>query len=130
MTNIPSWQYAPFLEGDGTQTRDFSNVENVVVQANILAAARTKRFAGEAFNIAQGQAFSLLECKALLERLSGKALNLATRPPRVGDVKHTLADISAAQAALNYQPTTDFEQQVQAMAEWYRTSYPATTDKG
>lgn len=118
--------YKPFLEDDGTQTRDFCFVDNVV-QANVLAATRQQKFTGEAFNIAQGQSVSLLECKDLLERLSGKILNLELRPPRVGDVKHTLADISRAQAELKYQPTTDFEEQVRQMTEWYKTHYPVST---
>jgi nucleoside-diphosphate-sugar epimerase len=117
--------YKPFLEDDGAQTRDFCFVDNVV-QANVLAATRQKKFTGEAFNIAQGQSVSLLECKDLLERISGKTLNLESRPPRVGDVKHTLADISRAQAELKYQPTTDFEKQVTHMAGWYKRCYPGS----
>jgi UDP-glucose 4-epimerase len=130
-TVLSAWLYSlyvspktqPFLEGDGTQSRDFCFVDNVV-QANILAATSKQRFAGEAFNIAQGQATTLLEVKTLLEKITGKKLDLDMRPPRVGDVMHTLADISAAQKVLGYKPATDFKAQVTAMAEWYRTGYP------
>jgi UDP-glucose 4-epimerase len=130
-TVLSAWLYSlyvnpgtrPFLEGDGQQSRDFCFVDNVV-QANILAATSAKNFQGEAFNIAQGQRTSLLEVKVLLEELTGKKLDLEMRPPRVGDVPHTLADISAAQRVLGYKPTTDFKQQVRAMAEWYKTGYP------
>ncbi|MBP7998907.1 MAG: NAD-dependent epimerase/dehydratase family protein [Chloroflexi bacterium] len=115
--------YEPFLEGDGTQTRDFCYVDNVV-QANMLAVTRERRFVGEAFNIAQGRSYSLLECRDMLEELSGRKLNLVLRPPRVGDVKHTLADISAAQRELGYEPSVDFISQLMTMAEWYRLSYP------
>lgn len=132
-TVLSAWLYhlyvepndSPFLEGDGTQTRDFCFVDNVV-QANLLAATRPEKFAGEAFNIAQGRSVSLLECKGLLERISGKTLDLQQKPPRVGDVKHTLADISFAQTQLHYQPTTDFEDQISQTAEWYKTSYPVS----
>lgn len=117
--------YQPFLEGDGTQTRDFCYVDNVV-QANILAGTRPQPFQGEAFNIAQGQSYSLLECRDMIEELSGHKLVLEMRPPRVGDVKHTLADIAAARRELGYEPTVDFLNQLRAMAEWYRLAYPKT----
>ena len=116
--------YQPYLEGDGTQTRDFCFVGNVV-QANILAATRERRFKGEAFNIAQGQSYTLLDCKQMLEDITGKPLHLSLRPPRVGDVKHTLADISSAKQLLGYEPDSSFKDQLAIMAEWYRTSYPA-----
>jgi nucleoside-diphosphate-sugar epimerase len=120
--------YEPFLEGDGTQSRDFCFVDNVV-QALILAATREKRFRGEAFNVAQGKAHSLLQCKDLLEKISGEKLVLAQKPPRVGDVKHTRADISAAREQLGYDPQTDFEAQLRTMASWYANSYPASARK-
>jgi UDP-glucose 4-epimerase len=116
-------EYEPFLEDDGTQTRDFCFVDNAV-QANILAATRERRFHGEAFNVAQGSSHSLNECKELLEVLSGQKLNLRQEPPRVGDVKHTLADISLARVELGYEPALDFEDQVSEMARWYENSYP------
>ncbi len=116
--------YQPFLEGDGTQTRDFCFVDNVV-QANISAATRKQRWHGEEINVAQGRSYSLLECRQMLERLAGRELPLARKPPRVGDVKHTLADISLAKEMLGYEPEIDFERQLSVMAEWYRTSYPA-----
>jgi len=115
--------YRPFLEGDGTQTRDFCFVDNAV-QANIRAATRKERFSGQAVNVAQGSSHSLLECKDLLQRISGKELDLVQKTPRVGDVKHTLADISLAKSELAYSPSVDFEDQVAQMASWYESSYP------
>jgi nucleoside-diphosphate-sugar epimerase len=91
-----------------------------------LAATRERRFNGQAFNIAQGKAHTLLDCQELLGKLAGKELNLVQKPPRVGDVKHTLANITAAQKELGYSPSADFEQQLSKMAEWYEHSYPKT----
>jgi UDP-glucose 4-epimerase len=130
-TVLSAWLYSlyvsphtrPFMEGNGKQSRDFCYVDNVV-QANILAGTAKTKFQGEAFNIAQGKATTLLEVKVLLEELSGRKLDLEMRPPRAGDVMHTLADISAAQKVLGYKPTINFKQQVATMAEWYRTGYP------
>ena len=115
--------YVPFLEDDGLQTRDFCFVDNVC-QANMLAATFDQyKFSGDAFNIAQGKAHTLLDCKEILERISGKVLELEKRTRRVGDVRHTLADITPACWTLGYSPTTDFENQVKKMAEWYEHSY-------
>lgn len=116
-------EYRPFLEGDGLQSRDFCDVDNVT-QANILAALYDKsNFEGDVFNIAQGSAHTLLDCKEILERISGKALDLDMRPSRVGDVRHTLADIGSARSVLEYAPTTNFEDQLKKMAEWYEHFY-------
>lgn len=115
--------YQPYLEGDGTQSRDFCFVDNVV-QANLLAATRERPFTGQPLNVAQGKAHTLLEVKEMLEEIAGRELPLEKRPSRIGDVNHTLADISQAQAELGYNPSTDFINQLNRMAEWYRTSYP------
>ncbi len=127
---LSAWLYSllvdtsvkPYLEGDGEQTRDFCFVDNVV-QANILAAEREKPFAGDVYNIAQEEQHSLIGVKRVLERITGKVLHLEMRPPRTGDVRHTLADISKARDELGYKPTNEFEVQVKVMSEWYRTKY-------
>ncbi len=116
--------YKPYLEGDGHQTRDFCFVDNAV-QANILAAEADIKQFGDAFNISQGGSVSLLECASMLETISGKQLVLENRPDRVGDVRHTQADITKAQQVLGYHPDLDFARQLKKMAEWYETSYPA-----
>jgi nucleoside-diphosphate-sugar epimerase len=129
-TVLAGWLYSlyvdqdvkPFLEGDGHQTRDFCYVGNVV-DANLQAAFHEKGFSGQAFNVAQGQSHSLLDCKSLLEQISGKKLDLEMRPERKGDVRHTLADISLAQEVFNYTPWNDFEEQVSKMARWYEHDY-------
>jgi nucleoside-diphosphate-sugar epimerase len=98
-------------------------VDNVI-QANVLAATRERPFSGQPINVAQGKAHTLLEVKEMLEEISGRELHLEQRPPRVGDVDHTLADITRAKEELGYEPSTDFLNQLAIMAEWYRTSYP------
>jgi UDP-glucose 4-epimerase len=133
-TVLSAWLYylyvdrsvSPFLEGDGTQTRDFCSVNNVV-QANILAATYDSALRGQPFNVAQGSSMSLLECKDLLEKISGQQLPLENRPPRQGDIKHTLADISETQSVLGYEPEVDFEAQLTKMAHWYRDKYAQET---
>ncbi len=115
--------YQPFLEGDGTQTRDFCFVDNVV-QANVAAATRERGFAADVLNVGQGEVHSLLEVKDVLEQVAGRELPLERRPPRVGDVAHTLADISRAREELGFEPSTDFYHQVERTAIWHRDCYP------
>ncbi len=130
-TVVPGWLYAlyvdpacrPYLEGDGTQTRDFCYVDDVA-QANASAVTRSRRFAADVFNVGQGRAHSLLEVKEILERIVQKELPLERRPPRVGDVRHTLADITRARAELDFAPATDFDAQLADTAAWYRDCYP------
>ena len=131
-TVLPAWLhhlyvepgYQPYLEGDGTQSRDLCFI-NDVAQANIAAATRPQGFAGEVLNIGQGRAHSLRELRSALEGIAGRALPLQRRPPRVGDVQHTLADISRAQAALGYQPSTDLHQALAETAAWFAEYRPA-----
>ena len=115
--------YRPRLEGDGSQSRDFCYVDNVA-EANVAAATRERGFTADVFNVAQGSAHSLLEVKDAVERIAGRRLDLERRPPRRGDVRHTLADITRAQVELNYHPTSDFHAQLAQTAAWYRDSYP------
>ena len=115
--------YRPYLEGDGMQTRDFCSVDDVA-WANVRAATRADGFSGEALNIAQGRAYSLLDVKAAVEEVCGRQLDLERRPRRTGDVTHTLADITRAQEELGYRPSTDFRAQLKSMASWFRHSHP------
>lgn len=109
----------PFIEGDGTQSRDFCFVDNVV-QANVLAMQSEKNFNGEPFNIAHGEQTSLNEVKALLEKYTEKKLELGKKPPRIGDVKHSCADISKAKKWLGYLPKISFTEGLKKTIDWYQ----------
>ncbi|MCE2438025.1 MAG: GDP-mannose 4,6-dehydratase [Candidatus Latescibacteria bacterium] len=130
-TVLSAWPYhlfvdpsnQPFLEGDGTQTRDFCFVDNVV-EATIAASTRERGFGADVLNVGQGEAHSLLEVKDVLEQIAGRELPLERRPPRVGDVAHTLADISRAREELGFEPSIDFHAQVERTAIWHRDCYP------
>lgn len=107
-----------FLEGDGTQSRDFCYVDNVV-QANILAMKAKKNFNGEVFNVAHGERTIVNEVKRLIEKYTGKKLQLEKRPARAGDVRHTQADISKARKLLGYQPKIKFEEGLKKTIQWF-----------
>jgi UDP-glucose 4-epimerase len=110
----------PTIFGDGRQTRDFTYVENVV-QANLLAA-QASGAAGRVFNVGSGQAISLLDLLAVLNRILGTQIEPAFQAARTGDVRDSLADISLARQVLGYQPTVDFEAGLRRTVEFYRTT--------
>ena len=89
----------PVVFGDGSQTRDFTAVENVV-HANLLAAFHPKPLRGVVLNVGTGTSMSLL---ALLDAMSGDdALAISYEPEREGDVQHSCADITAIVKTLAY----------------------------
>lgn len=88
--------------GDGKQTRDFVFVGDVV-QANILAAT-TPAAIGESFNIGAGKAQDVNELVVLIDKLTGNTRAAEYAPARLGEVRHSQANISKAQNVLGYQP--------------------------
>ncbi|MGB9692085.1 MAG: SDR family oxidoreductase [Candidatus Sumerlaeaceae bacterium] len=108
----------PTIYGDGTQTRDFTFVLNNVL-ANV-AAAEAPNVAGRVFNVACGAAFSLLDLVREINDLLGTSIQPIFAPPRAGDVRHSLADISAAQKSLGYKVVIDFREGLRRTIEWYK----------
>ena len=101
--------------GDGEQTRDFIHVDDVV-QANIKAA-RTPSISG-AYNIASASRITINELVRLLERASGITPKVSHGPERPGDVRHSLADISKAQAAFGFSPIVGLEEGLRDYMRW------------
>jgi UDP-glucose 4-epimerase len=99
---------SPPVDGDGAQSRDFTYVANIV-DGNLRAATQPN-IAGRVFNLACGASFSLLQLVEALNRILGTNLTPNFREPRLGDVKHSLADISAAGEGLGYKPVVSFEE--------------------
>lgn len=110
----------PVVFGDGEQTRDFTYIDNVV-QANILAANATNA-QGQVINIACQEQISLNQILDILRRLLGTDISAEYTDPRVGDVKHSLADISRAKDLLGYEPRIDFEQGLRMAIDWYKAN--------
>lgn len=108
----------PTIYGDGEQSRDFTYVDNVV-DANLLAA-RAKRTKGEVINIACGQAVTVNEIIDMINNLLGKDVKPKYTDPRPGDVRHSLADITAAQKLIGFKPTVSFRDGLQKVIDWYR----------
>lgn len=102
-------EMSPTINGDGEQTRDFTFVENAV-QANVKAFYASESAVNEVFNIAYGERISLNELWNSLKQISGKNTNAIYGPPRRGDVRDSLADISKAKKLLNYEPKYSVQQ--------------------
>lgn len=110
---------APTIYGDGEQSRDFTYVANVV-QANLLAASAPSNAVGRVFNIACGERYTLLDLIAALNGILGADIEPIHAAPRPGDVRHSLADVSAAQKVLGYEPEAGFREGLRRTVEWYR----------
>ncbi len=110
----------PTIYGDGEQSRDFTYIENVI-EANLQACtAPASQVAGKAFNCATGRRVSLNETYGVLQQLTGYDGPPMYAPPRAGDIKHSLADISLAEKHLGYRPKVSFEAGLRQTVAWYR----------
>ncbi len=107
----------PTVYGDGEQSRDFTYVENVV-EANLLAA-KAKKTAGQVVNIACGEAITVNAIIEMINGLVGRKIKPIYAPSRKGDVKHSLADITAAKKLIGYKPVVPFNEGLQKAIEWY-----------
>lgn len=102
------------VHGDGSQTRDFTYIDNVV-HANV-AAANSPAVAGEVLNIACGDRWSLIELLKQLESALQRDATVVFRDRRVGDIKHSQASIEKAKRLLGYSPAIDFEEGIRRTA--------------
>jgi len=101
--------------GDGEQTRDFVNVHDVV-QANIKAAM-TRGVSG-AFNIGSGTTITINNLVAILQNTAAIAVKVIHGDPRPGDVRDSLADISAARNAFGFEPSAQIEEGLVEYMTW------------
>jgi UDP-glucose 4-epimerase len=108
----------PTIYGDGEQSRDFTYIDNVV-DANLLAAGANQT-KGQVINIACGQAVTVNEIIDMINKLLGKNVKPKYTDPRPGDVKHSLADIMAAQKLINFKPSVSFHEGLKKAIDWYR----------
>jgi UDP-N-acetylglucosamine 4-epimerase len=116
---------SPVINGDGTYSRDFTYIENVI-QMNLLALVTENREAvNQVYNTAVGDRTNLLELATLLkEYLSeydGKISDVAIThgPNRAGDIPHSLASIEKAKERLDYDPQFKIEEGLKEAVKWY-----------
>ncbi len=111
---------APFINGDGNFSRDFTYIENVV-QANILSLFTSNPLAvNEIYNVAYGSQTSLNELWNHIKKITNSKVNSIHREQRQGDIPHSLADISKAKSLLGYNPKFDVKEGLEKAYAWYK----------
>ncbi len=113
---------APTIFGDGSTSRDFTFVEDVVALNLKAAAAPAALASGKVFNAGNGGRITLNEAWDLLQRIEGVSLPAAYAPSRAGDVRDSQADTTLARSVLGLDPKFSFEEGMRLTLDWYRTS--------
>ena len=107
----------PPVHGDGTQSRDFTYIDNVV-EGNLLVCSKDQG-KGEVYNIACGQEQNLLDLINNINKILGKDIKPTFQKSRAGDVKRTLADISKIKSALGWKPSVNFGNGLEKTVKWW-----------
>ena len=110
----------PRIFGDGEQSRDFTYVANVVDATLRACSARAAR--GKVINVGTGKSSTLNQTIGVLNQIVDTQVKPEYAPARIGDVRHSTADISLARATLGYEPVVSFEDGLRLTVDWMRTS--------
>lgn len=111
----------PTINGDGLQSRDFTYIDNVI-DANLKACLAPSEHAGNSFNIAYGGRETLNDIYNQIQKLLNTNIKPIYGPERLGDIKHSNADISKAKQLLNYEPKIDFDEGLELAIDWYKNN--------
>ncbi len=111
---------SPTIFGDGEQSRDFTFIDNVVKGNMLAATAPAAEVSGKMFNVATGTRITLNQTFKLLQQIIGFSGSVKYAAPRLGDVKHSLADITLAKKHMGYTPDVSFEEGLRRTVAWYR----------
>src|SRR5438552_6424261 len=109
--------------GDGTQSRDFCFIDDVV-EANLTAAV-TPGIGGGVFNVATGVSVSLNDMVGVLKGIVSRPIKVTHAPRRTGDVLHSRADVTAAEARLKFRAATSFAVGLRKTVDWFTASSAA-----
>jgi UDP-N-acetylglucosamine 4-epimerase len=115
---------SPTINGNGTNSRDFTYIDNVIQMNHLAALSTNPKAKGEVFNTAVGERADLnMLCELLKKYLSAYDAKIAGikinyGPDRKGDITHSLASIDKAKQILNYQPSHNLEQGLKATVDW------------
>ena len=110
----------PSFFGDGTTSRDFTYVDNVVY-ANVLAYATRNPIAiNQVYNVAYGDSTSLNQLFQLVKNNLKSTINPDYKAERKGDIKNSLANINKAKQLLDYEPLVNLEDGINFTIDWYK----------
>ena len=110
------------IDGDGTQSRDFTFVENVV-DGNLLAGDAAGA-SGAVLNIATGEQTTILELADTIGALIGRDVEKEFLPPRAGDVHHSWADVEEARRVIGFEPRVSLREGLQRAVDWFLERQP------
>jgi UDP-N-acetylglucosamine 4-epimerase len=113
----------PTMNGNGEHSRDFTFVANAVHANELALFTENKEAVNQVYNIACGEQTSLNDLFTDLKAIAGSDLVPIYGPERIGDVKHSLADISKAKTLLNYNPSVTIKEGLKPTFEWYRKQH-------
>ena len=116
---------SPLINGDGTNSRDFTYIDNVIQMNHLAALTENKKAIGEVFNTAVGERADLNLLTSLLKKFLSEydpkiaEVKITYGPERSGDISHSLASIEKAEILLGYKPSHTLEQGLKGAVEWY-----------
>ncbi len=116
---------SPVIYGDGTQSRDFTYIENVIQANNLAATTSGKKSLNTIYNVAYGESTTLNELIILLQELLGKfdpsikKIKIVYGKEREGEIKYSLASINKAKKLLGYSPKFNFKTGLRQAIQWY-----------
>lgn len=113
----------PLINGDGTTSRDFTFVENVLHANDLALFTEDAEALNQVYNVACGDQVSLNEMVGMLRTISGKEIEAVYGPERAGDVKHSKADISKIRTRLGYSPTVLMYEGLRRVYDWNKKMY-------
>jgi UDP-N-acetylglucosamine 4-epimerase len=114
---------APTINGDGSYTRDFTYIDNVV-QANLNALfTENSEALNQVYNIAFGESTSLIQLFEYIRDIDGSKLQPHFGPFRKGDIPHSLANIDKAKRLLDYHPAVSVKDGLQKAYAWYKENH-------
>ena len=114
---------APTIHGDGEQTRDFTFVTNVVDGA-LRASQAGDKVSGKVINVATNSRISLNDLFRTIKGITGATVEPVYGPPRAGDVRDSLADITRARELLGYTPVVGLEEGLRQTVNWFMSTHP------
>jgi len=113
-------EHSPLINGDGNHSRDFTYVDNAVLANRLALFTENKNAVNQVYNIAFGKQKTLNELLFDLKKIAGSSVSPNYGPERMGDVKHSLADISKAKELLDYDPKISVEEGLKKTFNWYK----------
>ena len=111
---------APDIYGDGTQSRDFTFIDDAVRATMLAARADAAEVGGQVFNIGSGHRHSVLETYSILSEIISFKKDPRFLPARPGDIRQSQADITRAREHLGFEPQVSFRDGLERTVEWYR----------